>query len=79
MPLTPPAEKVSLDYTQFQRLSLPWTPDLIITPSDMIPFAKTIDKTVVVNPGRLTKGKGGGSYATVQLNSQGHRVKIVKI
>lgn len=79
MPLTPPPESVSLDYTQFDRLKLPWTPNLIITPSDMVPFAKEISDTLVVNPGRVTKGKGGGSYAIVQLNSEQHRVKILKI
>jgi len=79
MPLTPPPENISLDYGQFDRMKLPWTPNLLITPSDMVPFAKEIAGTLIVNPGRLTKGKGGGSYGIVQLNSEKHKVKIVKI
>lgn len=79
MPLVPPPENLSLDYTQFDRLKLPWTPNLLITPSDMVPFGKKVGDTLVVNPGRLTKGKGGGSFGIIQLNSTEHRLKLVKI
>ena len=78
-PLTPPPEHVNMDYTQFERLRIGSTPNLLIVPSDMIPFAKMAGETLVLNPGRLTKGKGGGSYAIVQLNSERHKAKILKI
>jgi DNA polymerase alpha subunit B len=44
------------------------TPDIIITPSDLMLFAKNIEGTVCVNPGTLCKGASAGSYATITVD-----------
>ena len=82
MPINPAPLGVSLDYENISRVHFPeyFIPDVILTPSDLQPFARFLsNQSLFVNPGRLTKGKGGGSYALVQFNSKGHKVQITKI
>ncbi|XP_060550358.1 DNA polymerase alpha subunit B isoform X1 [Pantherophis guttatus] len=63
-PLYPPPEDMSVDYERFfPHASLPVTPDVLITPSDLKYFVKDILGCVCINPSRLTKGQVGGSYA----------------
>ena len=79
-----------LDTSLANHLQLPVTPDILLLPSDLNPFAKLVplpksppqvaDSTpaaanaaqanaqvVCVNPGRLTKGAGGGTFTTFQI------------
>ena len=44
-----------------------WTPDMVVLPSVLKPFAKVVDGVVFVNPGPLAKGQGGGTYASVSV------------
>lgn len=44
------------------------TPDILITPSDLVLFAKNIDGCICVNPGTVCKGLGGGSYASITVD-----------
>jgi hypothetical protein len=60
-------------------LDLPCSPDVLVSPSDLAPFAKLVSppssssessggvETVVINPGRLTRGVTGGTYAKVVI------------
>lgn len=64
------ASDLSLDVThahlaQFADV----TPDVLITPSVLTPFAKVVDATVCVNPGQAAKGAtdGRGSFATLKI------------
>jgi DNA polymerase alpha subunit B len=64
------ASDLSLDVThahlaQFTDV----TPDVLITPSVLTPFAKVVDATVCVNPGQAAKGAidGRGSFATLKI------------
>lgn len=86
-PLYPPASGSLLDCSQASNLQLPVTPDILLLPSDLNPFAKlvpvrapppqgadtdagvvqTVGQVVCVNPGRLTKGAGGGTSASFQI------------
>ncbi len=89
-PLYPPASGSLLDCSQASNLQLPLTPDILLLPSDLNPFAKlvpvpapppqgadtdahplgavqTVNQVVCVNPGRLTKGAGGGTFASFQI------------
>ena len=73
-PLFPPAVGMMLDTTLAQRLQLPATPDVLVLPSDLNSFAKLatagaaqMGSTVCVNPGRLTKGSSGGTFAYLQV------------
>lgn len=89
-PMYPPASGSLLDCSQASNLQLPVSPDILLLPSDLNPFAKlvplpapppqgadtdahpssavhTAGQVVCVNPGRLAKGAGGGTFATFQI------------
>ena len=48
------------------------SPDILIIPSKLVPFAKEINGTLVINPGPLAKGNGGGTYAEVTVHPMKH-------
>ena len=94
MPLFPAPEEISVDYSKFKEsVCFEKQPNVLIVRSELNPFIRTVGNTIFVNPGKLTKGttrlfvsplkvfagKGGGTYATVQLNSSEHRAKIQKL
>lgn len=57
-----------LDYNFHQDLQFQHTPDILILPSRLMPFADLGDENVVcLNPGTLTKGKTGGTYSILTL------------
>ncbi|XP_037833291.1 DNA polymerase alpha subunit B isoform X2 [Kryptolebias marmoratus] len=63
-PLYPPVEELNMDYEKFQSFGLlPLTPDVLVVPSELRYFVKDVVGCVCVNPGRLTKGQVGGTYA----------------
>merc|ERR1719376_128272 len=51
----------------YRHAALHLRPRLLILPSDVRHFAKDVGGTVAVNPERLAKGVGGGSYARVEV------------
>ncbi|TKY47740.1 DNA polymerase alpha subunit B [Spatholobus suberectus] len=71
-PLYPPAESVPLDFSFApEALQLSSIPDVLILPSDIKYFVKVLSseneginhmKCIAVNPGRLAKGEGGGTF-----------------
>ena len=83
-----------LDSSLASKLHLPITPDILLLPSDLNPFAKLLPlpsappreddsvlhskptptasssgQVVCVNPGRLTKGNGGGTFSCFQIGA----------
>ncbi|KAL3812165.1 hypothetical protein ACHAXA_000934 [Cyclostephanos tholiformis] len=73
-PLFPPAPGVPLDMTKSREWEIPIRPDVLIVPSRLAPFAKPVSygnisngMTLVVNPGELTKGSSGGTYARIGI------------
>ena len=68
-----------LDSSRAAQLHLPCTPDLLVTPSDLSAFAKPLplasdgssecpqEEVIGINPGRLAKGLGGGTFAHVHI------------
>lgn len=62
-PLFPPAEGSQLSMANINMLSLEQSPDVLLLPSQLNPFAKRIGDVLCVNPGRLTKGSGPGTFA----------------
>ncbi|KAI6686661.1 hypothetical protein NL676_032574 [Syzygium grande] len=80
-PLYPPAEGIPLDLSLApEALHFSLVPDVLILPSDMKYFVKVVPlggriegepqaKCICINPGRLAKGEGGGTF--VELNYQG--------
>ncbi|OMO60411.1 DNA polymerase alpha/epsilon, subunit B [Corchorus capsularis] len=86
-PLHPPAEGVPLDSSLApEALQIASVPDLLILPSDIKYFVKVLSlpgttegeektkKCVCINPGRLAKGEGGGTFA--ELKYQGSLDKM---
>ena len=90
----PPAAGALLDSSLANKLHLPVTPDILVLPSDLNPFAKLLPlpsappheadpvlqskptpagpnagQVVCVNPGRLTKGNGGGTFSCFQIGA----------
>lgn len=90
----PPAAGALLDSSLASKLQLPITPDILLLPSDLNPFAKLLPlpialpreaepalhskptqvasnagQVVCVNPGRLTKGNGGGTFSAFQIGA----------
>ncbi|KAL2332688.1 hypothetical protein Fmac_013901 [Flemingia macrophylla] len=71
-PLYPPVESVPLDFSLApEALQLSLVPDILILPSDIKCFVKVLSgeseginhkKCIAVNPGRLAKGEGGGTF-----------------
>ncbi|XP_021781261.1 DNA polymerase alpha subunit B isoform X4 [Papio anubis] len=67
-PLYPPQEDMAIDYETFYVYAqLPVTPDVLIIPSELRYFVKDVLGCVCVNPGRLTKGQVGGTFARLYL------------
>jgi DNA polymerase alpha subunit B len=72
-PLFPPpaslAMAANLDLKHMDQWSMPVRPDLLIVPSKLTCFARTVlDGTVVVNPGHLSRGTTGGTYALMEVH-----------
>ncbi|XP_075043846.1 DNA polymerase alpha subunit B [Mixophyes fleayi] len=63
-PLYPASEELNIDYeAHYNYAMMPVTPDVFIVPSELRFFIKDILGCVCINPGRLTKGMVGGTYA----------------
>jgi DNA polymerase alpha subunit B len=68
-PLFPPAPDTNLDLKRMGQWKMPCQPDLLIVPSKLACFARTVlESTVVVNPGHLGKGTTGGTYAMMEIH-----------
>lgn len=66
-PLCPPANKMPLDPTRLADYSLPEL-DILIAPSKLGVFANQSDHTLIINPGHLTKGTQGGTFAQLHVH-----------
>ena len=68
-PLFPTAKGACLDLSRIDQWSMPCQPDILIVPSRLATFAKRVlNKTIVVNPGELTKNTTGGTYAVLDVH-----------
>ncbi|CAL1413478.1 unnamed protein product [Linum trigynum] len=86
-PLYPPAEDVPLDFSLSPKalhIASP-PPDILILPSDMKYFIKVLTlggttegeeqkKCICINPGRLAKGEGGGTFAELDYSGSPDRM-----
>jgi DNA polymerase alpha subunit B len=66
-PLYPPAMEVNLETSRIDKLEMACTPDILILPSDMKFFAKIVNDSLAVNPGRLTKALSAGTYCQISV------------
>jgi DNA polymerase alpha subunit B len=70
-PLYPPSEEQNIDLEHQEAHGLLNTaPHLLLLPSDLVHFARDLETgTTVLNPGRVTKGPGPGTWARVRARS----------
>ena len=70
LPQYPPSVHTSnqVDYRQSKHFNFHQTPDILITPSKLTHMAREVMGTVVVNPGHLTKGTSGGTFAEITIH-----------
>ncbi|CAB1103712.1 unnamed protein product [Ectocarpus sp. CCAP 1310/34] len=69
-PLFPPpaGSAAQLDMRHAHRWGMPATPDVLLVPSRLAQFARQVQGCLCVNPGQLSKGMGGGTYAELAVH-----------
>ncbi|TVU51822.1 hypothetical protein EJB05_03267 [Eragrostis curvula] len=77
-PLYPPAAGIPLDFSLAKEaLEISSKPDVLLLPSDLAPFVKVLSlgegsedekRFICMNPGRLAKGIGGGTFVELYYN-----------
>lgn len=78
-PLQPASEDVNMDYSLYERhATFSQKPQILILPSELKQFIKDVNGVVCVNPGRLAKGKVGGTFAKILLPSKSVSSKTIK-
>ncbi|KAJ0976973.1 hypothetical protein J5N97_012447 [Dioscorea zingiberensis] len=91
-PLYPPSVDTPLDLSLApEALEIPSIPDVLILPSDLAPFVKVLSlgegndgepvRCLCVNPGRLAKGIGGGTFVELKYheNLDNSSASIIRI
>mmetsp|Transcript_6307 Transcript_6307/g.9703 ORF Transcript_6307/g.9703 Transcript_6307/m.9703 type:complete len:604 (+) Transcript_6307:167-1978(+) len=70
-----PASNINLNLEKSHGTRMPCEPDLLILPSKLTSFAKPLpnDTCLVINPGPLSKGSTGGTYAIVDIKNSGDK------
>ncbi|KAK3595488.1 hypothetical protein CHS0354_021584 [Potamilus streckersoni] len=70
-PLYPPGPEVNIDFEQYEKFAtMSVTPHVFIVPSDLKYFVKDVKGCCCVNPGRVAKGQGGGTYAKLLIKTK---------
>ena len=59
---------VQLDLRHSRHWQMKVSPDILIVPSKLTPMVRDVLGTLVVNPGLLTKGVNGGTYAELNIH-----------
>ena len=50
------------------EFELQFTPDILILPSQLSPFAKRVEDVLCINPGRITKGSSAGTFSQLTVH-----------
>jgi DNA polymerase alpha subunit B len=68
-PLFPAGATTNLDLKRMDQWKMPCQPDVLIVPSKLTCFARTVlESTLVVNPGHLTRDTTGGTFALMEVH-----------
>lgn len=68
-PMFPAAPGTNINLKKMNKWKMPSQPDILIIPSKLTSFARTVlDSTVVVNPGHLCRDTTGGTYAIMEVH-----------
>jgi len=84
-PLHPPSEEVNIDWEQLEmKAGLDRSPHVLLLPSDLTHFVREVEGCTVINPGRITKGPGPGTYCRLGVRrGEGggvtSRVEVIRI
>lgn len=89
-PLYPPSDSVPLDTSLApEALEISTIPDILLLPSDLTPFVKVLNfaeeneekatKFICINPGRIAKGIGGGTFVEVNYNGNAENTNAYTI
>ncbi|KAG0052842.1 DNA-directed DNA polymerase alpha subunit pol12 [Gryganskiella cystojenkinii] len=57
-----------VDYDQFDLMDFKVCPDVVILPSKLRHFAKTVDNVIMINPNQVCKGQAGGTFAILTIH-----------
>lgn len=68
-PLLPPAIGVNMEYEQMDKIAMPVSPDILLLPSELRHFVKSVNGTLAVNPGMLTKHNNGGTFSRIAVHA----------
>eukprot|EP00606_Chrysophyceae_sp_TOSAG23-5_P000268 GSChrysophyteH2.ASY1.ANO1.1373.1 assembled CDS len=63
-----------LDLRHAKHWHMKTSPDVLIVPSKLAYMAREVVGTLVVNPGHLTKGSNGGTYAELNIHPMDEKV-----
>ncbi len=74
-PLYPPELSVNIDYDHLQSINLPYTPDILLLPSDLQHFTKNVSGVLCVNPGKVSKNTF--VHATVESKENSTGLKVI--
>ncbi|EQC37500.1 hypothetical protein SDRG_05103 [Saprolegnia diclina VS20] len=66
-PLFPSTAETPLDLKYMAQYEMPLTPDILVLPSVLNRFCGSVQDTLCINPGQLSKGVAGGTYASVTI------------
>ncbi|OQS02959.1 DNA polymerase subunit alpha B, partial [Thraustotheca clavata] len=66
-PLFPSSSDTPLDLKYMEQYQMPVLPDVFIIPSVLNRFCGSVQYTLCVNPGQLSKGVAGGTYAEITI------------
>ena len=69
-PLYPPGVNTPIEVEQVKHLVFEKTPDILVTPSDLTVFAKSISGCICINPGTICKASTGGTFASITIDPQ---------
>jgi DNA polymerase alpha subunit B len=67
-PVFPPPDNINVDLRHIDKFKMPVTPDVLLIPSKLAPFAKEIQGSLVINSGTLSKGSTGGTFAMITVH-----------
>ncbi|KAF9585087.1 DNA-directed DNA polymerase alpha subunit pol12 [Lunasporangiospora selenospora] len=60
--------EAGIDFNQLDLLDLKVCPDILLLPSKLKHFAKTVDNVMMVNPNQLSKAQTGGTFAVLTIH-----------
>ena len=71
-PIFPPPASAAVDFSKQGSFSMGVKPDILICPTRLNHFAKDVQGTLCINPGKVTRGSKNGMYAHLSIHPMPH-------